>query len=397
MDTPTINGARVERMTLTVSDRGPWVVDAWMELDPTLTGPVVIQHGTQTLLGTVVEAGQHAARTTAKIVGGGAQWSKVLAAKDYHSDVGVRAALVFADLCRETGERAGTFVPTSERIGLDLARNAVAASTILEAIIGGARWWVAYDGTTNVGPIKSSAPKRYEVLAYEPLNGTVELALDGLDELRVGSTLTERLASPVSVQSYVITIASAGIRALCQTTADVPALMRSIIRHEIDAMAPQPRKYRVHAMLPDGRVELRVATQTIGYPDLSPIRMWPGVSGAHAELATGCEVIVQFVDGNRSQPIITHFAGKGVGGFRPASIAFDSDDVRLGSLSPSDAAAVASYVDARLATIQSKFDTHTHLHGPYSAGSGPTVPTATPLPTIGVQTSVASSVVRIEK
>jgi hypothetical protein len=392
--TPTIDGNRCERLTLTVSDKGAWVADVWLESDPKLQGTITIKVGTTSLVGTIVQQGQDTARTSLKIVAGAGAWGKVLPPKNYHLDVDVRAALVFADLCRETREKLGTFLPAAERLGKDYVRNGVAASTILESVIGAAKWWVDYSGLTHVGQIQSSSPKHCEVLGYDPIRGQLELALDDLNELRVGSTFSDRLVQPVSVQSYQITIGAAGIRALCETVADVPALLRSIIQHEIGASVTQLRKYRVIAMLPDGRVELMVANRSSGYPNLAPLRMWPGVGGAHVELTPGCEVIVQFVDGDRTQPIITHFVGKDGGGFRPVSIAFDCDDIRLGGLSPADAMAIASYVDARLASIKTAFNGHTHLHGPYTTTPGTPIPTATPLPMVGVLATVASTVVK---
>ena len=50
--------------------------------------------------------------------------------------------------------------------------------------------------------------------------------------------------------------------------------------------------------------------------------MWPGIAGAHAELAPGTEVLVEFVEGSRTMPIVTHFAGRSGTGFVPVSIAF---------------------------------------------------------------------------
>lgn len=324
MSTPLIGEERCERLDLTVGDKGPWVADVSMERDPVLTGQKTIKVGPTSLVGTVVRSGLFAGRTIAQIVGGKAQWTKVCTPKNYQLDQGVRTVLLWEDLLRETSEGAGSFVPAAERIGLSFVRNAVAASTVLESFIGSAKWWVAYDGLTYVGQQPSTTPKNYEVLGYDPGQQTVEIALDDLSELRVGSVLSERLPAPVTVQSFRITISSAGIRAKCQAVADTPALLRSIIQHEIQRSVSPFRKYRVKGMTSDGRVNLQVAQQATGFPDLGSVTMWSGVAGAHCELTPGTEVVVTFIDGDRSQPIIVGFVGQGGAGFAPVKVTFNS-------------------------------------------------------------------------
>lgn len=325
MSTPLIGEERCERLELTVGDKGPWVADVWMERDPVLSGQQTIKVGPTSLVGTVVRSGLFAGRTIAQIVGGKAKWTKVCTPKNYHLDQGVRTVLLWEDILRETTEGAGVFVPATERIGLSFVRNAVAASTVLESFIGSAKWWVAYDGLTYVGQQPSTTPRNYEVLGYDPGQQTVEIALDDLSELRVGSVLTERLPAPVTVQSFKITISALGIRARCQAVADAPALLRKMIQHEIERLVPQFRRFRVTGMTSDGRVNLQVAQKATGFPDLGNVTMWPGVAGAHCELTPGTEVVVTFIDGDRSQPIIAGFVGKGGAGFAPVKLTFYSD------------------------------------------------------------------------
>jgi hypothetical protein len=50
------------------------------------------------------------------------------------------------------------------------------------------------------------------------------------------------------------------------------------------------------------------------------VDMWPGMSGTHAVLTPGSEVLVEFVEGDRSLPIVTHFCPKGSNGFAPVSL-----------------------------------------------------------------------------
>ena len=75
-------------------------------------------------------------------------------------------------------------------------------------------------------------------------------------------------------------------------------------------------RYRVLRLSVD-RVELQAVRKGAGLPDLLPVSMWPGVAGAHATLALGAEVLVQFVEGDRTMPIVTGFAGRGGQGHVP--------------------------------------------------------------------------------
>jgi hypothetical protein len=79
-------------------------------------------------------------------------------------------------------------------------------------------------------------------------------------------------------------------------------------------------RYRVVAMAADGRVKLQAITKAAGLPDVVPATMRPGVAGVSADLALGGEVLVEFIAGKASDPIVTAFAGKGEPGFVPTKL-----------------------------------------------------------------------------
>jgi hypothetical protein len=65
---------------------------------------------------------------------------------------------------------------------------------------------------------------------------------------------------------------------------------------------------------------LQAVRKQAGLPDLQSITQWPGVAGVANQLSPGAEVIVQFIEGDHAQPILTHYAGVGVPGFSPQHI-----------------------------------------------------------------------------
>lgn len=325
-----VNGHTITRLRLTVANVGPWIAECDFDDDAAdVGGAVTLVVGTLELKGTVdaghggVEAGQRRLR----IVGGGGGWSNLVAPKGYHNDAGVKALVVAQDAARAVGESLGTFVPVAERVGNDYAREAGPASRALEDVIGGVPWWVGYDGLTYVGtrPAVAVDAKAYEVLAYNPRERIVTLSVDDPGAVVVGSILSERLDTPQTVRELELTVNAGELRivAWCGGSEAGPGrlagLMRSIVERATDGHLLGKYRYRVIGMQ-SGRVQCQAVRKGAGLPDLIPVPMWPGIPGAHAELSPGAEVLVEFIEGNRAMPIVTHFAGKDGPGFVPVSL-----------------------------------------------------------------------------
>lgn len=325
--TANVNGQPLESVVLRVPARGAWVANCVSVQAPALAGAVTLTIGNATLRGTVVadRNGTYGGVRSFTVVGGAGGWHGQLSAKDYHNDAGVKAAVVAADAARDAGEVLGTFVPAATTIGIDYVRDAAAsAARALEDSIGGAAWWVDYNGKTNVGPRTTAAIAvgACEVTAYNPGLRVIELALNDVAALQVGSVLSALLDSPQTVQSYDIHC-GAELTARCYvgaTDTDLAATFSSLVRRCLEDKLVGMFRYRVVGMAGQ-RVQCQAVRKAAGLPDIAPISMWPGVAGAHAELANGAEVLVEFIEGDRSAPVITHFAGADGIGFVPVSLA----------------------------------------------------------------------------
>lgn len=324
-----VNGHGLVALRLVVGNIGPWVAECDFEGAPELTGAVTITVGQLELHGTVdaqasgVEAGQFRAR----IVAGGGGWSTELTAKHYHNDARVKAKLVAEDAAREVGERIGTFVPTAERVGADYVRSVGPASRALEDVLGGAPWWVDYEGATNVGP-RPAVPvdaSAYEVLAYDPRSRMVTLAVPDPRSVTIGSVLSQRLDAPQTVRELELTVQAGDLRivAWCGGSESgaglLPELLRSIVERASDGRLWGPWRYRVVSQAGD-RLNLQAVRKAAGLPDVLPVSMWPGIAGAHSEPTPGSEVLVEFVEGDRTMPVVTHFVGKDGQGFQPVRL-----------------------------------------------------------------------------
>jgi hypothetical protein len=327
-----VNGHRLRALKLQVSTVGPWVAEVDLTEPAAISGKVTLAVGETELVGTVVtqQSGEFALQTTARIVGGAGGWGKLLSARGYHNDAGVKARLIAEDAARECGESIQSFAPGADRVGLDYARANEAASTVLEYAAGGAPWWVDYNGLTYVGarPSSSLDASSYVLQSYNARERVGQLAIDDLASLHIGSIVSdERLDGPQVVRDFEVSTrdnsplrASVWFGGLPSEPGRLAGLMRAIIRRTTAGELPGCYRYRVVTMNGDGRVDLQAVRKQAGVPDLRSCAQWPGVPGTTPTLALGSEVIVQFIDSDPSQPMITAYAGPGGAGFVPTQL-----------------------------------------------------------------------------
>lgn len=332
----TVEGHRVSALLLTVPNQGPWHADVDFEGEPEISGRVTLWIGGLALSGTI-DGGTFGLQRKARIVAGAGGWGTVVPAKDYHNDAGIKARTIAEDAARAAGEQLGTFIPAALRVGVDYVRQAAPAAQALVDVLGGVPWWVDYDGITLAGarPAVGLDPAAYEVLAYDPRERVVTLAVDDPSKVRIGSIISERMDVPQVVREFELRLGGEHelrVTAWCGGSelgpGRVAGLLQSITEGTIRRRLYGKYRYRVVRMASD-RVELQVASARAGLPDVLPISMWPGVAGAHAELAPGAEVLVEFIEGDRAQPIVTGFAGKDGVGFVPTSLTLCGSSQRV--------------------------------------------------------------------
>lgn len=332
----TVNGNRITSAKLIVANTGPWFAELDLETDPALSGAVTITLGELVLKGTVIpqQDGTFGLQRKCRVVAGAGAWGRTVTAKAYHNDAGIKAQLVAADAAREVGETLGSYIPVTERVGADYVRgHGQLAASVLEQVSGRTAWWVDYAGVTHVGPRPATplAASAYEVLAFDPRSRIATLATDDPSSIKVGSVISERLDAPQTVRDLELTLSGGKFRvtAWCggseAEAGRLGELFRSIARRVTDAPLIGKFRYRVVSMATDGRVNLQAVRKGADLPNVQPIAQWPGVSGTHAELTPGAEVLVEFIEGDRTMPVITGYAGKGGAGFVPVQLYLGGD------------------------------------------------------------------------
>lgn len=396
----TIGGEFCERVRLFLPQHGVWYADVSMLGDPELSGRVMLNLGSLQLSGTVQRPGTRGEQSFLRIVGGAGAWGTTLAAKSYHNDAGVKRKLVAEDAAREAGETLETLT-TQEKLGAHYLRRFGIASRALESAIGRA-WHVDYDGVTRVGPRGSHTPAdgSYLVVDVQPTEGWVLLSMDDLTSVRVGSVLREGLDAEVVVRDLEVRVDSDQVEVIAWTAADdtqdrlAASLERLAQRAQGDRIWGKWR-YRVVEMDGD-RVKLQAVSRAAGLPDALPISMGPGVAGAHAELTPASEVLVEFIEGSPSMPLITHFAGKDGTGFVPINLLLDAtSEIKLGAAA-AQFVALADDVLSELNDIRTQFDAHIHVTTATVGASATVGVLSQPSPGMGAAGSVAASKVKAE-
>lgn len=366
----SVNGETLIEVSLHVPNVGPWWADCVFEIAPDVSGPVTLVVGELSLTGTITENGTFAEQRRARVVAGAGGWATLVAAQHYHNDLtsdgggGVRARTVADDAARLAGETIGTFAVADERIGADYVRESGLASRVLEDVIGGAPWHVDYSGNTNVGERSTNTPNEdiYQVLDFDPREKLITLAVDDLSAVGVGSIITEGLDEQETIREIQVKVSADTARVIAWVGGTgtgrgrLAGLLRGIIETVADDNLFGVYRYRVLAMS-GNRTELQVVRQNGRLPDTIPLDMKPGVAGAHSKLTPGMVVLVQFIDGLPTLPIVTAFAGKDEGTHETDELDFTvSTVIRLGDDTASDAVALAPTIDSQFDDINQALD-----------------------------------------
>jgi hypothetical protein len=320
----TLDRSNALTLTLTVPSEGVWVAECATDGPPPAEGARCLL----TVLGvaysgTCVRRGEYAGKGSARVVGGAASWGATLPPRGYHSDAGVRTSAVVADLARETGEALAS--PPTGILGTDWSRSTGEASRSLSAALRGGPWYVGADGLTYCSQRPSGAMAG-QLLEWDPAQALAILAPgDSLVGVEPGRTISdERLPGPLTAREIRVELGGSAVRVMAwcppeQGPGRAATALAAIVAQATPVRLWGKYRYRVFRMSVD-RVEAQAVRKSSGLPDIVPVTMWTGLPGAWGDLTMGSEVLVEFIDGDPSEPIVTAFAPKGSGGFVPNSI-----------------------------------------------------------------------------
>lgn len=384
-----VAGVEALSVTVYIPSRGPWWVDAIVRAEdlPLPSGQVVMEiAGTRwNCTFASQNSGNFATLGRHRLVGGGAGWAQLLSPRSYHNDFGVLAKTVAVDAARECGELIDedAFAPEYDRVGVDYVRRATHASATLERVIGARSWWVGRDGLTRVGDRDEGAllgRDTYEVMHYDPRSRLAEIAMDDVGSIDIGSKIQIDDDTTLTIAELRMEFDADAARISAwggelSGRGRMAHLMGALLSRHQSAAIYGKYRYRVVKMA-TGRVELQAVSAASGLPDVIPVSIVPGVAGAKMDLAPSSIVLVEFVEGDPTKPIVTAFEDQ-----TPTGLSFSvAATLRLGSSSASQGAILGT---------SHKLWADTHTHTGVQTGGGTSGPPSSPSPALSSKVFVS--------
>lgn len=317
MSTATINGRPVLEGRVHLPAWGIWTAVVETDLTTETTGAATIVLGDLTLKGTIVSAGvADATRTRYRVVGGAGGWGRTVAGKAYTNDLGIKRALVAGDAARDCGETMGTVTGT---VGVSYVRHEGPAARVLDDVAA-RDWYVDELGVTQIGRrARSTVTPAPHVLTVDAARGRVDIAPELLAGLVPGVVV-----SGVEALDVEHTVGGDGkVRTTLWGRSLSDTLGRLVEARTEHHKYFAPWEYRV--VLRSGeRLDLQAVRVSSGMPDLRNVRIRPGLAGGRAHPKLGSTVLVSFVNGDPSRPVVTAFDEQDGAGWVPDEIALQA-------------------------------------------------------------------------
>lgn len=373
-----LNGAPCSRARVSAPWTGAWVASVQPHDAANIpSGAAIVKVGQLDLHGTVdpIRTGVFAGSATVTVIGGAGAWARPVKSRKYHNDAGLRRTPIAVAAAREVGE---TLVVASaadpDSLGVDYPREAGPASRVLETLFPDVPWYVGADGVTRVGDRSTrDVSGKVTILDLEHTSRAATLSLedDNVANVLPGCSIldTERLgAEPYVIHDVEVLVTGESVRATAWDRAGRDHVLVGALRSLMREADPRRTflglyRYRVYKMQGD-RAELQIVKPRVGLPDVLPISIMPGLAGASAELTGGAVVLVQFIEGDPSLPVVTHASKKGDTGAIPQSLIIDS----FGRLDIGESADVVNAGNADAVVLRNGEAIKITASGPVTAG-----------------------------
>lgn len=304
----TLNGETITRMRLTMPRVGAWVADVEIDSSSAPSDPVVLTLGDLTLVGAMYSGGTpFHGRTRVRIVGGAGRWRSHVAAKGYTSIAGgVSLSTVLGDAAREVGETV--VIPDDRTIGDAYAREDGPASRLLWQLAG--EWYVRDDGATVIASRPDGAiSDAFDVVAYDGASDMITIASDTFASFRPGRTVSTSVLGSRRIGTVVHVVDRARVRTELWS-AELGRAVDAAVR-ELDPMRRFHGvfEYIVYEHLSvGGTLDASPAFDSIGLPSLRTRPVFASPIGGRTQLLPGARILVAFVNGDPSRPIVLGLA-----------------------------------------------------------------------------------------
>jgi len=324
----SLNGNRVTDVRSTIPGWGVSYHDVTVDGNVTLSGAVTLVVADLTIAGTILTGGSSGAgRSFFRLVAGAGGWGKQLPAKSYSNDFGVKLLTVLQDAATAVGETLDTTtIDPKATLGPFFVRPAGPACRLLEQL-SSSSWYIGEDGKTRLGarPATTLSTKVTYVVPLDLARGTVTIASETIANILPGLAVDGLTAVDVEHEYS----AANGLRSKIWGRQGGAASRRiSALRALVDQLDPDRAfrgtwEYRI--VTQDGvRLNLQPVRASSGMPDLARVMVRPGVPGFSAQHMLGARVLVTFVDGDPSRPVVVSFEDAEGSGFSPSSVSISA-------------------------------------------------------------------------
>lgn len=318
------------------------VASADVELDAgaVLSGRQTLVMGDISLDGTIIDGGIVAGRGKYHWMSGVGGWRGTIPGRSYDSPQGVLRSSIIKDAAAACGETVVFGIPEA-RLGLVGAagwmRAAGAAWDTLRAL--GVPWYVDGAGVTQIaerpalpastdGTLEGSWPEDGRLLivpASERLAGYMPGRILG------GSQIVTLLVDAVPGEPIRLSLWQGSA---ADPSHDLRTQLARIIRQETAATRFHGL-YRFVVVARNGTLyDLEPVDATLGLRPIKNRDLWPSAPGVDAQLRIGATVVLAFLDGSESMPVIQGYQRLAAGASaKPAIVSLDADRVNLGGAS----------------------------------------------------------------
>lgn len=333
----TFAGKQITSSRVVIPSWGLWYQDVAIDGEFNLTGAQSSTINDLTLSGTILSGGAATGRSFFRVVGGAAGWGKTVKKKSYANDAGVKLSKVLSDVASEVGETIDlSTVDSSASVGTTWTRPEQAASKVLEQVAP-SNWYVGTDGITRIGK-RTPSDLTVKVTFTSPLDraaGEVEISTETIATIVPGLMIDGLKAVDVvhEVEDGKLRTSIYGERSTSTNSRRLDAWRTLLDQLDPNRAFRATWEYRL-VTKSGNRVNLQPVLTSSGMPDLSNVKIRPGLAGSKSSLALGCVVLVTFVNGSPNKPQVTSVEDADGGGFLPLTTSIDAQTtVNLGGAS----------------------------------------------------------------
>lgn len=324
-----LSGRRVTRARVDLPESGLWFAEVEIDTEEALTGKVVLTIADLQLRGTILSGGKNHGRSQFRIVAGAGAWGNALPEKSYQNDGGVKLATIIADAAREAGnENVGTIDPKLtvgpgwQRADGEPASRVLDRAIALATVASPQGWYVDEAGTLQIGKrAASKLPANVtRTQPIDPARRTVELASDSIATILPGVTVDDLIAVDVRHELS----ADSGLRSKIWGSLagggsrELDALRRLLEQLDPDRDFRGVTEFRVVSQN-GNRLNLQPVRVSTGMPQIRNVHVRPGIAGGKSDVASGERVLVTFIEGDRSRPVVIGHEEADGAGFTPSN------------------------------------------------------------------------------